>query len=377
MFQIKKLWKSEAGQSSVLLAFTFVVLCVVAAFAVDMGHVAAEKSALQNAADAAALSSAQDIPNASAAAITAADYTRANSDSDTSLTVCYPYNGDPEKIEIICTKTVDYTFARVLGLTSTEVSARAVAERTGMSGGAFAYTVFSGSSSDALTFNGSNLYIGGSAHTNYKYRMNGSFQTITDCIEAVSSITANGSSITIDTCLAETITLRGSGINVTNMIYSAASYIEMPDFSSVIFAQAEDYGEVYTGNKTFCGSYIDVSNAIYVDGDVTINGSHFTGNGVVLATGDITFNGSNVTCSPEDSVCFYSANGDITINGSNAVLDGLIYAPNGDIRMHGSNQVISGRVIADTITFNGSNIWISADENDLDCLPGYTIRLVE
>ena len=377
MFWFVKLWKNEAGQSSVLIAFTFVILCFVAAFSVDLGHVAVEKSALQNAADAAVLSGANELPDALAAENTAADYVGLNSGEDTSFSVTYPYNGDPNKIEVVCTKTVDYTFARVLGLTAKEITARAVAEKTGMSGGAFDYTVFSGSSSDALRFNGSDLYIGGSVHTNYQYRMNGSSQTITDCLEAVSSITANSSSISIDTCQAETITIRGSGINVLNMIYSAASFIEMPDFSSVILAQAEDYGEIYTGNTTFCGSYLDVDEPIYVDGDVTINGSNFTGSGVILATGDITFNGSNVTCSSDDIVCFYSANGDITINGSNAELDGLVYAPNGDIRMNGSNQVIHGRVIADTITFNGSNQWIAADENDLDCLPGYTVRLVE
>jgi Flp pilus assembly protein TadG len=377
MIRLKKFLKNETGQSMVLMAGAFIILCTIAAFTVDIGRVSAEKSSLQNAADAAALSGAMELPDASLASAAASDYAEANGAGDAQLVIHTPYNGDSKKIEVICTKTVNYSFARILGMTSTDVTVRAVAEKAGMAGGAFDFTVFSGSTSDTMTYNGSNLYIGGSAHANDSIRLNGSSMTITQTAEAVNSFRANGSSLSIDTCRAASITINGSGINVENMVYTAAPYIEMPDFSGEILTEAEASGEVYTGNMTYNGSYIDVSSPIYIDGDLTINGSHFSGQGIICATGNITFNGSNLVNSSSDAVCFYSANGDIRVNGSNAELYGLVYAPNGDIRMNGSNQTIHGRVIADTITFNGSNTWIAAGANDLDSLPGYSLRLVD
>ena len=376
MIHFRKQLKSESGQSSVLLALVFVVLCIVAAFSVDIGRLSAAKSELQNAADAAALSGAQELPLASVAKDSAVSYAVLNGVEESALTINTPYAGDPKKIEVICTKTVDYTFARVLGMTSTDISARAVAEVASMSGGPFSYTVFSGSASDTLTFNGS-MYIGGSAHSNYQFRINGSSLSITEAAEAVSNFTANGSSITIDTCKAASITLHGSSINIENTLYTAAPFIEMPDFSSEILANAEAFGEVYTGDTTFNGSNINVDSPIYVDGNVQVNGSSFSGQGVIIATGNITFNGSNLTNTSDDAVCFYSINGDITVNGSNAELDGIVYAPNGAIRMNGSGQTINGRVIGETVNFNGSDIWIVAEAGDLDCLPEHSVKLVE
>jgi Flp pilus assembly protein TadG len=62
MIWLRKLLKNEAGQSSVLMAFIFVVLCSVAALAVDIGHMSAAKTSLQNAADSAALSGLTNCP---------------------------------------------------------------------------------------------------------------------------------------------------------------------------------------------------------------------------------------------------------------------------------------------------------------------------
>ena len=368
--------KNESGQAVVLFALVFVVLCVFAAMAIDIGIVSVKKGQMQNAADAAALAGAQNLPNASAATNSAIQFAELNGIESSETTVTYPYNGDSTKIEVVCTRSVDYTFARILGFTSSSVSVRAVAEKIGIGGGTFNYTVFSGSHSDTLSINGS-AYIGGSVHTNDSLRINGSSLTVTETAEAVSDIRINGSSIDIETCQASSIVLNGSNINVGNEIFSPASLLVMPDFSDSILSEAELAGNVYTGNKTYNGSNIDVDSPIYVDGDITVNGSHFSGEGIIFATGDITFNGSNLKSSSDDAVCFYSKNGDITINGSNAKLDGVIYAPNGSITMNGSYQIINGRVIGKRLLFNGSNLQIISDDGDLDCLPQMYVRLVE
>jgi hypothetical protein len=223
MIWLRKLLKNEAGQSSVLMAFIFVVLCSVAALAVDIGHMSAAKTSLQNAADSAALSGAYELPSSASAVGAAESYAELNGVDGTELTVNTPYNGDPNKIEVICTKTVDYMFARVLGLRSAEISARSVAERAGMSGGPFAYTVFSGSMSNCLMFNNSSLYIEGSAHANNVLQLNGSYMTVTGTAEAVSNFFCYGSLITIDTARA-----RARPFTAVMSVYSTGSIALRP-----------------------------------------------------------------------------------------------------------------------------------------------------
>ncbi len=376
MVLVKKLLKNEAGQSVILLALVFIVLCIVAAFAVDIGRLSAAKSQLQNAADSAALSGAMELPLTSAAINTAVGYAGLNGVGETELSVSTPYNGDLKKIEVVCTQTVEYTFARVLGFTSASISARAVAERSGMSGGPFDYAVFHGNTTNGLMFSTSSLSIEGSVHSNSTLQLNGSSQTIT-AAEAVSNFYAYGSTITIDTCRGASITAHGSNINITNQIISPAPVIDMPDFSDQVQLDAESGGQVYTGYTMFNGNSINVDSPLYVDGDLMFSGSQINGQGVILATGDIQFNGSSIVNSSNDAVCFYSANGDIQVNGSNVQLDGIIYAPNGTIQINASSVVINGRLIADKIQLNGSSISICPQEGDLECLPANTIKLVE
>jgi len=373
-----KLLKDESGQSMVLFALLFVVICGMAAFAIDIGRVSMEKEKLQNAVDAAALAGAQDLPSVSTAEGTALSYAEQNGMLASETTATAHYNGNSNKIEVVCTRNVDYTFARVLGLSSVSISTRAVAEKTGINSGPFTYSAFSGSPSSTLLINGSGINIGGSVHSNYNLMVNGSSMVIGGSAEAVSSLNLNGSIINVGgTCQGSAIYIYGSSISIGNKNYTAAPSIEMPDFSAFIQTDAKDAGQFYSGNKFFNGSKINVTSPIYVNGDLTVNGSEFTGNGIIVASGNITFNGSNIKNSSSDAVCFYSTNGNIMINGSYIELDGIVYAPNGSIMMNGSYQTINGRVIGNTLNFNGSYITINSSKSDLNCLPKTTVALVE
>lgn len=119
---------NEKGQALVLAALAMVALMGFAAFAVDLGAVYVSRSDLQNAADAAALAAAADLPDAAAAEAAAIYYAGQNGASSLETTVTTPYNGHSDMIEVVCTKTVSYSFARVLGFTDTEVIARSVAQ---------------------------------------------------------------------------------------------------------------------------------------------------------------------------------------------------------------------------------------------------------
>jgi Flp pilus assembly protein TadG len=369
--------KEESGQAMVLFALVFVILCGISAFAVDIGRLGLENGRLQTAVDAAALAGARELPNKTAAENAAIHYAQQNGLKASEITVTTPYNGDVNLIAVTSNRTVEYSFAKVIGFSNKALSSRAVAEKTSNSGAAFNYTVFSGSSTGTLAINGSSQYIGGSVHSNYRFSMNGSSQNITGNLEAVSSININGSSINIGGyCQGTPISINGSSINTGSRINSAAPVVAMADFSAAIQTAAAAAGKLYSGDKTYNGSNLNVDTPIYVDGNVTINGSSFSGTGIILATGNITFNGSNLKCSSDDAVCFYSKNGNITINGSSALLDGMLYAPNGAINFNGSNQTVNGRVIGKTLAFNGSSIRIVSGSDDLNSLPGWSVKLV-
>ena len=273
---------------------------------------------------------------------------------------------------------MNYTFARLLGIDSQEVSARAVAEKTGMSGGPFGYAIFSGSKNSRLGLFSSSLTVNGSIHGNEEVMMNGSSMNVTGNVEAVGKFSTAGSQITVTgTAQGSSATAHGSNINITTLLPVAATNIDMPDLSATALAEAQASGTYYTGDKLYNGSSINVDNAVYVDGRLTVSGSSFKGVGMLVATKNIQLNGSCLEASSSASVCIYSTNGNIQINGSNIRIDGVLYAPNGSIQVNGSNIVINGRVIGKEVQLNGSSITVNATSGDTDFLPGEIIRLVE
>ncbi|MDD2402447.1 MAG: pilus assembly protein TadG-related protein [Clostridia bacterium] len=351
-----KLLKNNRGSVIVLLALSMTVILGCCAFVIDTGRGFLEKTRFQNAIDATCLAAAQDLPNTSEAINTAHRYIKLNGYEPTDISITF--SDSNKTINIVGNKKIEYFFAKVLDQDSVTIhpNASAVVESIG---GAFNYSLFSGSSNSILVLNGSHQYIEGSSHSNYKFIINGANQTITEACEAVSTITVNGSKINI-------------GNKVPN-----APFVEMPDFSETIKIQADNAGQVYTGNKSYNGSYIKVDSPIYVKGNVTVNGSHFIGKGCILATGDITFNGSNLNSSSEDAVCFYSQNGDIIINGAHTKLNGIVYAPNGRIIMNGTKQTVNGRVIGNEVVLNGSNMSIISGTSELESLPTGSVKLTE
>lgn len=131
MKKLMKLIKNEDGSTLVLVALLMVVLLGFAALVVDVGNLYLTKTQLQNAADAAALAGAQELPTASTAKSTAIYFTGQNGVQASETKPNTPYNYDKTKIEVVCTRTVHNYFAGVLGakFATTDVSARAVAKK--------------------------------------------------------------------------------------------------------------------------------------------------------------------------------------------------------------------------------------------------------
>lgn len=126
-----KIVKNEDGQVLIMVAFLMVVLIGIAALVLDVGNLYLTKSKLQNAADAAALAGARDLPAADAARSTATTYAQNNGVKGAGdiVTVTPSYDDDPDKIKVVCKRTVQNSFAGVLGFDQADVSAYAVALR--------------------------------------------------------------------------------------------------------------------------------------------------------------------------------------------------------------------------------------------------------
>lgn len=380
---MKKLFKrvmAENGQAIVIFAVVIVAILGICALVLDLGMVKIAESNMQNAADATALAAVQDLPNSDDATNSALVYGQLNGVEASNIFVTTPYNGDTNQIEVICTKTVKFMFATVLGFEDTEVSERAVAKKISGSLGAFENAIFSGSSTSTLGLGlyGARITVDGDIHTNNSFMMTGSQSIVNGSIEAVYNLEMYGSDITVSgTCQGENISISGSNISIGSQVLTPGPFIDMPDFSDTIQESAQNAGQTYTGYTSFQGSNVTINDSIYVQGDVNVSGSTFTGNGVMLATGNITISGANITASG-GSICFYSENGNIQISGANTELHGLLYAPNGTISINGANTEIYGRIIANKILITGANTNIISSSDDLDSLGmGGSIQLVE
>jgi len=138
--------RAEEGQAMVMAAFAMVVILGFGAFAVDIGHIAVQKSDLQNAADAAALAGVVEMPNNANAQTVAVNYAKTNGMSVSTNNVTL--NGETvnasaigqNQLRVQCSREVDYYFAGVLGFKSKVITAVAVAEvRNGWDGEALPF----------------------------------------------------------------------------------------------------------------------------------------------------------------------------------------------------------------------------------------------
>lgn len=372
-----KILKNENGQALVLVALLMTVFMGFAALSINLGTAYVAKANLQKAADAAALAGASVIGTDSNPVSTATTYATANGVPQTGVSV-NPTNTDPTKIEVVCTETVPFTFAKVLGITQGNVSARAVAQQTtGTNQSAFGYALFSNSN---LSLSGNNLTINGNAHTNSTFTMSGNNNTITGQAEAASTFTTSGNGNAIGTAEGSTISTSGNNNTIGSKIQQAAANITMPDFSNLILTQAKAANQYYTTDQTFSGNNTNVNGSIYVNGNVTISGNNFTGNGFVFATGNISISGNSGSANTsQNSVCFYTKTGTITISGNNPTIYGLLYAPNGAISISGNNPIIYGSVVGNSITISGNNPVITSTPGELKSLPSIpgSVKLVQ
>jgi hypothetical protein len=177
--------RHEAGQTVVLFAILLPLFLGLGAVAVDVGYWYVVKKTAQDAADAAALAAAAELPDKFEAEQAAGTYVRANM-PDASWRVEYPYvpdatspgvgviapvepgTGDPTKVEVVVEHHAGAFFGDLFGLFDVTVSGRAVAERLNSNGNVAIFS-FASSCSGSLEFDGSNMRVNGRVHSNGEY----------------------------------------------------------------------------------------------------------------------------------------------------------------------------------------------------------------
>lgn len=132
---MKEKWKSESGQSAVLFAVILTALIGVLALVIDFGRPALVARRLQNAADSAALAGASLLPvgtyepaEIQAVKDCAVEYANQNGFSDVSVSLVVLFEATYERIDVTVKETVEYTFAKIFGLDSTELERSASAQ---------------------------------------------------------------------------------------------------------------------------------------------------------------------------------------------------------------------------------------------------------
>jgi len=136
---IQRARRQERGQVFIMVVLLLAVLGGMTAVAVDLGSYSADRRDLQNAADAIALAASQELPDEGAAQDVAEGWATKNGIDTENMTLTFTQQSLPNepnpKVKVDLEEEHDFVFARLVGVTSAEVGAKATAIRTSASGG--------------------------------------------------------------------------------------------------------------------------------------------------------------------------------------------------------------------------------------------------
>lgn len=132
---------AHRGERGQIFAFVVLLIAVIggtAAAAIDLASYSAERRDLQNAADAIALAAAQNLPNGDSAQGAANSWAVKNDVNPSDMTVVVTQQSIPTTpnptVKVTVTRSHSFTFARLIGISGTNVSATATAIKTSPGG---------------------------------------------------------------------------------------------------------------------------------------------------------------------------------------------------------------------------------------------------
>lgn len=396
-----RIWRNEAGQTLILVAFCITALMGFMAMAVDVGILFRARWNAQIAADAAATAGALDYHfNQSATSAKSAAQAAASANGITNgsggavVTVNVPPANGPNAgaagfVEAIVTQPNPTTFMRILGLDSISVSARGVAgsgigsgcvwtlgtsgediQNTGSASisipGCYIYDDSSSSNALDQTGSGSISAKGINIVGGYKNVGSGTISPTpttgaasqsdplsylqppsysTSGCGAAQSFTGSGTYSLGPGCY-DGISLTGSG----TLTLGAGNYVINGNFSDTgsgtLNLGAGQY--VVTGNLSLTGS-----------GPMSGTSVSFYTLGMTSVTGSGTVTLEAPTSGSDDGILFFQSRSDsnaMTVTGSsNMTLQGIIYVPDAQLKMTGSGSSNSyENVVVNSLDFTGS-----------------------
>lgn len=402
---ILRLSGDDSGQAVVLFAIVLPVLVAFAAMAIDVGILRYQKEQLQSAAEAAAMAGAMQISSCNGTADCSAMTTAAlhavmaNGYSNITLnTQCGSTTGDgllltlnngpcalgstandpnydsTNYVEAVISKNEPTYFARIIGINSVKVGARAEA-----SIGNSSFCMYF-STKDTSAFGPTAVLING----------NGSITASCGLVDDSGSSTAllaNGSA-TIQTTMTDihggdeingSVTINPSANTYSPAVADPLSYLQPPTATSCLSSAPtliNSNQTVTLSPGTYCYGIIINGEAnvtfdpgvYYINGGITINGGDsVSGNGVTfyLDSGSLTMNGGShmdlvaPTTGDYAGILFYQNPSDtspIILNGdSTSVYQGTVYAAGAQLLINGGGNIAAyTNIDTASLTDNGT-----------------------
>jgi hypothetical protein len=375
--------KREEGQVVVLFALMLVALAAASALVLDGGQMMARRRQVRNAADAAALAAAYQVADgASDAAVHSTMLTYATNNGATDASGVYlpsgasigggSVPGGTTAVRVTVSVPVQFTFASILGMDSTNVGAGASAQLEYTGGGCGDYVIWAHSPSCdyIIDTTGQGCYFDGNVHSNDDLRVAGQGHTFAGRTEYAGDFTVNGSGHTF-------------AYPPVQVPYEPdwPIWFNIQDYrpGGVAAVAAQDDGMYYQhiGDWQVSSSGEIPEGLHYVSGNAKFSTSWQTGRITVVAEGTIQTSGSNSNFETYcDGLLFFANHTSsrcnqvsLDVSGDELILKGILFAPNGMIDDAGSGTMF-GAMVGWNVDISGSKHWTYQDEI---CEPGGTV----
>jgi Flp pilus assembly protein TadG len=367
-----KILRDERGQTLIFVALALSCVLGLVGVATDVGLLFHFKRNLQIAADSAAIAGALQLKINTAAVSSAAMAAAAKNGVSSGVAVNNPPSSGPHSasaayVEVIITQSEPLFFARVLGLSSMNVAARAVATN-GASNGCM-YTL--GTSGTGILMNGTvdltatTCSIIDDSSNSQALLANGTVTLDARSIGVVGGVTNNGGNSITPTPVTGIVPVSNPLASLTPPV-NPGGCVQLTVQSTATVPQGCYSKLTINGSPTVTlnpGVYY-ITGSMVVNGNPTVNGTGVT---IYLASsaasftdnGNTTLNLSAPTSGALNGILFYQNPSDtntLTINGSStSSLQGIFYAPTANLVVNGSGSTsFYTAFVVGSLTFNGT-----------------------
>jgi hypothetical protein len=356
--------RRDDGAISVLYAPIMVCILVpMMAVTVDVGQHFASRSAQQSAADEAAKAAALAAcsgRNATAAATASAQrngFTVGRHSTWGNVRHVDITNRGNGSYGVTIDVDVDAVFAKIFGVHTSTVTAKAAATCTTSTGVAQIYG-HSSTCTDTIQFSGNNLTITGSIHSNRRLRLSGNNIAITGTTTYNTSLQASGSHIAITPAASQT------------SVRTWPIWFNIDDFDTGgIYASRSDF--VHAGSATINRTWLQTRGYLtrgviapkiyFTDGQINLSDNNVSGTATFIARQDIQISGNNMTLQPYfmDLGLFSDRSGScgtnaIQLSGNSVRAGGIYFAPRARISLSG-NTLNYSAIVGNEVDITGNS----------------------